>query len=92
MVNVPAQEEDNTLSDEDDMNTRVVRYHLGPQFLRLKNVGLDLTFSIGPKEVKNMTMIEKHFFRGKVIREYAFNFGFIIPNSTNNWDFVYELP
>ena len=39
-----------------------------------------------------MTMVEKHFFRGKVIREYAFKFGFIIPNSTNNWDFVYELP
>ena len=39
-----------------------------------------------------MHMVEKHFFRGKVIREYSFDFGFIIPNSTNTWDFVYDLP
>ena len=74
------------------METRVVRYHLGPQFLKLRNVGLTLNFGIGEKEVKNMQMIEKHFFRGKVIREYSFNFGFIIPNSSNTWDFVYDMP
>ena len=74
------------------MDSRVVKYHLGPMFLKLRNVGLTLQFSIGPKEVKNMQMVEKHYFRGKVIREYSFNFGFIIPNSTNSWDFIYEMP
>ena len=39
-----------------------------------------------------MEMIEKHYFKGKVLREYGFKFGFIIPNSTNSWDFVYDLP
>ena len=30
LVDVPAQEIDNTVSDEDDPSTRVVKYHLGP--------------------------------------------------------------
>ena len=58
----------------------------------LRNVGLNLEFSIGDKPVKGMQMIEKHFFRGKVIREYAFDFPFVMPSSTNNWDFTYALP
>ena len=37
-------------------------------------------------------MIEKHFFRGKVIREFDFKFGFIIPNSTNSWELIYDFP
>ena len=37
-------------------------------------------------------MVERHYFRGKVIRSYDFTFGFIIPNSTNTWEFIYDLP
>ena len=39
-----------------------------------------------------MEMVERHYFRGKVIRSYDFTFGFIIPNSTNTWEFIYDLP
>ena len=39
-----------------------------------------------------MEMVERHYFRGKVIRDYSFKFGFVIPNSTNSWEFVYDLP
>ena len=39
-----------------------------------------------------MEMVERHYFRGKVIRSYEFKFGFVIPNSSNSWEFVYELP
>lgn len=92
LVNVPAQDIDSTLSDEDDPSTRVVKYHLGPQFLQLRTVGLTLNFSIGDKPIQNMEMIEKHYFKGRVLREYGFKFGFIIPSSTNSWDFVYDLP
>jgi len=37
-------------------------------------------------------MIEKHYFKGKVIREFDFKFGFIIPNSTNSWELIYDFP
>jgi len=39
-----------------------------------------------------MEMIEKHYFRNRVIREFSFKFGFIIPNSTNSWELVYDFP
>ena len=39
-----------------------------------------------------MEMVERHYFRGKVIRSYNFKFGFVIPGSTNSWEFIYDLP
>lgn len=55
-------------------------------------VGLTLNFSIGEQEIKNMQMVERHYFHGRVIRSYDFKFGFVIPNSTNSWEFMYDLP
>ena len=55
-------------------------------------VGLTLNFGIGPKEIETLEMVERHYFRGKVIRSYDFKFGFVIPNSTNSWEFIYDLP
>ena len=93
LVEVPDDEVDNEdLEDSDDPSKRMIKYHLGPDFLYLKTVGLTMNFSIGPKPIDNMEMIERHYFRGKVIRDYGFKFGFVIPNSTNSWEFVYDLP
>ena len=58
----------------------------------LRTGGLTLNFSIGEQPIKNMEMVERHYFRGKVIRSYSFKFGFVIPNSTNSWEFIYDLP
>ena len=55
-------------------------------------VGLTLNFSIAEKPIQNMQMVERHYFRGKCIRAYDFKFGFVIPNSTNSWEFIYDLP
>ncbi len=49
-------------------------------------------FSIGQKPIKNLELIERHYFRGKCIREFSFKFGFVIPNSTNSWEFIYDMP
>ena len=81
LVEVPEQDVDNDVSDEDDPSVRVIKYHLGPEFLHLKTVGLTLNFGIGDKPIQHMEMVERHYFRGKVIRSYDFTFGFIIPNS-----------
>ena len=37
-------------------------------------------------------MVERHYFKGRVIRSYDFKFEFIIPNSNNLWEFIYDLP
>ncbi len=43
--------EEGTLTDEDDPSTRVIKYHLGPDFLLLRTVGLTLNFTNGPKPI-----------------------------------------
>lgn len=40
-----------------ESSPRTIRYHLGPDFLDLKNLGSSLTFSVGSKPVKNLLMI-----------------------------------
>ena len=93
LVEVKDEEVDNdNLTDNDDPTTRVIKYHLGPDFLRLQTVGLTLRFSNGEQPINDMLMVERHYFRGKVIRNYEFQFGFVIPNSTNSWEFIYDLP
>lgn len=51
-----------------------------------------LAFSVGAKEVPNFRMIERHYFRGKLIKSFDFAFGFCIPNSTNTWEVIYTMP
>ena len=50
-LEVPEQDTDNDVSEEDDPNSRVIKYHLGPEFLHLKTVGLTQNFDIGEKPV-----------------------------------------
>ena len=92
LVEVPPDSEQVAAEDADDPTKRLIKYHMGPMFLMLKTVGLTMNFSIGPKPVTNMEMIERHYFRGKVIRAYDFKFGFVIPNSTNSWEMIYDMP
>ena len=37
-------------------------------------------------------MIERHYFKQTVIQAYEFEFGFIMPGSTNSWEYIYDLP
>lgn len=77
---------------ESDDNSRTMKYHLGPEFLELRNIGTSLTFSVGVKPVKNLLMIERHYFKGKLIKSFEFKFDFCIPNSVNNWETIYNIP
>ena len=92
LVEVPDDGDDAKLNDDDDPSERVIKYHLGPDFLMLSQVGLTLNFSIGDTPIKKLQMVERHYFRGEVIRSYSFTFGFVIPGSTNSWEFIYDLP
>jgi hypothetical protein len=39
-------------------------------------------------------MIERHYHNGTgaLLKSYDFNFSFCIPNSTNEWEAIYDMP
>eukprot|EP00275_Glaucocystis_incrassata_P001689 EC123694.1.p1 GENE.EC123694.1~~EC123694.1.p1 ORF type:complete len:180 (+),score=1.24 EC123694.1:104-643(+) len=78
--------------DENDESCRCIRYTFPASFLTLKTVGTTLVFTVGPKPVPSFRMIERHYFRGRLLKSYDFNFGFCIPNSTNSWEAIYQMP
>ena len=80
--------------EEEDIykSPRMIRYHLGPDFLDLKNLGSSLTFTVGDKAVKDFLMIERHYFNDLLIKSFEFKFDFCIPNSVNTWESIYTIP
>ena len=81
------------IEDEDIYKSpRMIRYHLGPDFLDLKNLGSSLTFSVGDQPVKDFLMIERHYFNKILVKSFEFKFDFCIPNSVNTWEYIYTVP
>lgn len=78
--------------DEDPNGGRFIRYQFTPSFLRLKNVGATVEFSIGEKAISKFRMIERHYFRDQLLKSFDFEFGFCIPNSRNTVEHIYEFP
>jgi hypothetical protein len=87
-----ALENPNIVQEETDDVSRSMKYHLGPEFLELRNIGTALTFSVGDKPVKNLLMIERHYFKKILIKSFEFKFDFCIPNTVNNWETIYNIP
>eukprot|EP00033_Pygsuia_biforma_P002741 GCRY01003025.1.p1 GENE.GCRY01003025.1~~GCRY01003025.1.p1 ORF type:complete len:184 (+),score=19.67 GCRY01003025.1:383-934(+) len=75
-----------------DDSARTIDYTFPKRFLEAKDVGTCLTFSTGEKPITNFRMIERHYFREKLIKSYDFNFDFCIPCSTNSWEVIYSMP
>uniref|UniRef100_T1JIL9 GMP phosphodiesterase delta subunit domain-containing protein n=1 Tax=Strigamia maritima TaxID=126957 RepID=T1JIL9_STRMM len=83
------------IEDQEDVDPnagRFVRYQFTPQFLKLKTVGATVEFTVGNKPVNKFRMIERHFFRDKLLKSFDFEFGFCIPNSKNTCEHIYEFP
>lgn len=78
--------------EELDDSSRFIQYDFGAPFLMLRSVGTTLQFRVGPKELKSFRMIERHYFRNKLIKSFDFTFGFCIPSSTNEWEVIYDIP
>ena len=51
-----------------------------------------LVFSVGNLALSGFRMIERHYFRDRLVKSFDFTFGFCIPGSTNTWDAVYSMP
>lgn len=71
---------------------RRVSYTFPARFLKFTTVGTMLRFKVGNQPLKNFRMIERHYFNGKLVKSYDFNFHFCIPNSTNEWETIYDMP
>ncbi|KAL2912191.1 hypothetical protein HK105_208324 [Polyrhizophydium stewartii] len=71
---------------------RTVNYKFPISFLQAKNIGTTLTFAVGPKELSSFRMIERHYFRDRLLKSFDFTFGFCIPNTVNTWEHIYEVP
>ncbi len=49
-------------------------------------------FSVGDVPINNFRMIERHYFRGQLLKSFDFEFGFCIPSSKNTCEHIYEFP
>ena len=71
---------------------RTIHYEFPEAFLRSKIVTSSIMFKIGDKPIKDLIIVDRFYFKDKLIKSYEFKFPFCIPNSTNEWDYVYEFP
>ena len=92
----PELEDDEMEEDDDDTDDpdsgRFVRYRFTDDFLRLKSVGASLEFTVGEKPVENFRMIERHYFKSRLLKSFDFTFGFCMPNSKNSCEHIYDFP
>ncbi|XP_077377323.1 protein unc-119 homolog B [Festucalex cinctus] len=78
--------------DVDVSAGRFVRYQFTPAFLKLQTVGATVEFTVGDRPINNFRMIERHYFQGRLLKNFDFDFGFCIPNSRNTCEHIYEFP
>lgn len=72
--------------------SRFIQYSFPPEFLSIRTVGMTLSFSVGARPVHNLRMVERHYFRERLLQSYDFSVPFCIPNSKNTWEAIYSLP
>ena len=48
-----------------------------------------LVFSVGNQEVQEFRIIERFWFRSRLMKSFDGRFGYCLPGSTNTWDMVY---
>lgn len=49
-------------------------------------------FSVKDKPLDKFQMIERHYFKDKILKTFDFDFGFCIPNSKNTCEHIYDFP
>eukprot|EP00500_Bicosoecida_sp_ms1_P008303 CAMPEP_0203817026 /NCGR_PEP_ID=MMETSP0115-20131106/18280_1 /ASSEMBLY_ACC=CAM_ASM_000227 /TAXON_ID=33651 /ORGANISM="Bicosoecid sp, Strain ms1" /LENGTH=228 /DNA_ID=CAMNT_0050725941 /DNA_START=55 /DNA_END=738 /DNA_ORIENTATION=+ len=79
-------------ADFDEDQLRTIKYDFSTDILRLPVIATKLIFSVGDQEVRDFLMVERHYFRDRLIKSFEFSFPFCIPNTTNTWEAVYDVP
>ena len=47
---------------------------------------------MGGSEVRQLRMVERHYFKDKLLKSFDFDFGFCMPYSRNSCEHIYEMP
>lgn len=55
-------------------------------------VFIRVEFTVGIRPINSFRMIERHYFQGRLLKNFDFDFGFCIPNSRNTCEHIYEFP
>eukprot|EP01013_Petalomonas_cantuscygni_P009961 TRINITY_DN228_c0_g1_i1.p1 TRINITY_DN228_c0_g1~~TRINITY_DN228_c0_g1_i1.p1 ORF type:complete len:201 (-),score=29.17 TRINITY_DN228_c0_g1_i1:906-1508(-) len=71
---------------------RTIHYTFPRSVLDAKTIGTKLIFSIGPRPVRKFRMIERHYFKERLLKTFDFTFDFCIPGSKNSWEAIYQVP
>ena len=49
-------------------------------------------FTVGGSEVRQFRMVERHYFKNRLLKSFDFDFGFCMPYSRNSCEHIYEMP
>ncbi|KRX07519.1 Immunoglobulin E-set [Pseudocohnilembus persalinus] len=63
--------------------------YLPEKILQCKNVGREIIF-YSKNKLKKLRLEQKVYLRDQIVEFFQFDFGFVIPGSTNNWQQVLE--
>ena len=69
-----------------DFNS-IVEAHIPKSILQCKAVSREINFS-SVCEIPSLSLVQKVKLNGHTIEEWSFEFGFVIPNSSNTWEQV----
>lgn len=71
---------------------RTIYYEFNKELLYSKTVGCQIEFKVGDKPVKDFKIIDRLFYKDKLLKEYKFEFPFCPPDAVNTWEVIYNLP
>mmetsp|Transcript_16973 Transcript_16973/g.55527 ORF Transcript_16973/g.55527 Transcript_16973/m.55527 type:complete len:156 (+) Transcript_16973:142-609(+) len=67
-----------------DWQREEVAAHIPASILQCSEVSRELVFS-SKEQISNFALVQRVFLFGQQIEEWRFDFGFVIPGSTNSW-------
>lgn len=70
----------------------LMEYNFPRTLLNIPEIGATVTFCTGNTPVQSFCMIERHYFRDKLLKTFEFNFGFLMPMTVNTIEHVYSVP
>eukprot|EP00729_Bicosta_minor_P003695 gene3695-10458_t len=67
-------------------------YMNAASFITKASCSTGVTFQVGDAPVTNLKMVERHFYKDRLLKSFDFDFGFCIPGSKNTIEHIYEFP
>jgi len=69
--------------------TEELEAHVPREILECKEVSREVNFT-SVEKIEEFKLLQKVYFQGQSIEEWFFKFGFVMPNSTNQWQSTIE--